>query len=75
MSATVHNLADRRRPNTGIDWSEPFVTKNELALHMGFSVRWVERKVREGMPHHRVGGRLRFQKSTAVAWLMDQEGS
>lgn len=75
MSATVHNLADARRPRKGIDWSEPFVTKSELALHMGFSVRWVERRVREGMPHHRVGGRLRFQKSTAIAWLMDQEAS
>ena len=76
MTATVHNLHDRRRrtPITGIDWTEPFVTKSELALHMGFSVKWVERRVKEGMPHHRMGGRLRFQKSQAVAWLMEQEG-
>lgn len=74
MSATVHNLADarKRKPDT-IDWTEPFITKAELANHMGFSVRWVERRVREGMPHHRVGGRLRFQRSQAVAWLMEHE--
>lgn len=78
MSATVHSITEARRPPAtpdGIDWSEPFVTKSELAAHMGFSIRWVERRVKEGMPHFRVGGRLRFQKSQALAWLMEQEAS
>jgi excisionase family DNA binding protein len=74
MSATVHNLTDaRKRSQDVIDWTEPFITKSELARHMGFSVRWVERRVRDGMPHYRVGGRLRFQKSKAIAWLMEHE--
>jgi hypothetical protein len=51
---------------------EPWCTKQELAEHLGFSVRWVELRVREGMPARRMGQRLRFQISAVEAWL-DQE--
>lgn len=58
-----------------IDWTERFVTKHELANHFGFSTRWVEKRVAEGMPHYRVGGRLRFQVSTAGRWLVEQDAT
>jgi hypothetical protein len=48
---------------------EPWCTKQELAEHLGFSVRWVELRVREGMPTRRMGQRLRFQISAVEAWL------
>jgi excisionase family DNA binding protein len=48
---------------------EPWCTKQELAEHLGFSVRWVELRVREGMPARRMGQRLRFQISAVEAWL------
>jgi len=73
VSATVHNLADARRPTSTIDWNEPLVTKSQLADHLGFSTRWVELRVAEGLPHYRVGGRLRFHKSQATRWLVDRE--
>lgn len=71
MSATVHNLADRRR-RPEPDFSEPLVTKAQLADHLGFSTRWVELRVAEGLPHYKVGGRLRFHKSQATRWLVEQ---
>jgi len=74
VSATVHNIGEARRPRPAatIDWSEPFITKQQLANHLGFSVSWVERRVKEGMPSHKVGSRLRFQRSQAIAWLIAQ---
>lgn len=55
-----------------IDWTEPFITKQQLANHLGFSVSWVERRVKEGMPAHKVGSRLRFQRSQAIAWALER---
>ena len=75
MSATVHNIRDGRqgpRKPLQVDWSEPFITKEQLANHLGFSVSWVERRVKEGLPSHKVGSRLRFQRSQAIRWLLEQ---
>jgi excisionase family DNA binding protein len=52
---------------------EPWCTKQELADHLGFSVRWVELRVREGMPAQRMGRRLRFQISAVEAWLDERQ--
>lgn len=68
------DIAVAYRKHSEIDWREPFITKDQLANHLGFSKRWVEHRVAEGMPHFRVGGRLRFQVSTAIGWLSEQEG-
>jgi excisionase family DNA binding protein len=48
---------------------EPWLTKQELATHLGFSLRWVELRVREGMPCERFGSRLRFQRTEVEQWL------
>lgn len=48
---------------------EPWLTKQELARHLGFSLRWVELRVREGMPCERFGSRLRFQRTDVEKWL------
>jgi excisionase family DNA binding protein len=53
---------------------EPWCTKQELAAHLGFSVRWVELRVREGMPARRMGQRLRFHASAVEAWLEHDAG-
>jgi hypothetical protein len=76
MGATVHNLGEARqgqRKPAQVDWSEPLVTRHQLADHLGFSPRWVSGKVAEGLPHFRMGGSLRFQVSVAAQWLLDQE--
>jgi hypothetical protein len=54
---------------------EPWLSKAEIAQHLGFSTRWVELRVRKGMPHMRMGGRLRFQVSACEAWLDASKGA
>lgn len=70
MSATVHDLNTERlirRPEL-----ERWVTTRELADHLGFSTKWVTRKVSDGMPHARMGSRLRFKVSEVERWLANQ---
>jgi hypothetical protein len=52
---------------------DPWMSKRELAEALGFSVRWVEYRVREGMPHRVFGGRLRFQRVAVESWLDERE--
>jgi hypothetical protein len=70
MSGHVVSLDQERMIRRG---REPWCTKQELAEHLGFSVRWVELRVREGMPTRRMGQRLRFQISAVEAWLDERE--
>jgi hypothetical protein len=55
--------------------NEPFLSKQQLAEHFAFSVRWVEYRVAEGMPHVRLGGRLRFRTGECEAWLLEREAA
>jgi len=70
VSATVHSLDERRfayKPQL-----ERWLTTQEVADYFGFSTKWVQRRVKEGMPHARLGGRLRFKVTLVEAWLIDQ---
>jgi hypothetical protein len=69
MGGQVVSLDEERMVRRG---REPWCTKQELAEHLGFSVRWVELRVREGMPTRRMGQRLRFQVGAVEAWLAEQ---
>jgi phage terminase Nu1 subunit (DNA packaging protein) len=58
---TVHGLP---RPEV-----ERYVSRAQLAEHMGVSVRTVDRFVKEGMPHEDWGLKCRrFLPSKAIAW-------
>jgi hypothetical protein len=70
MGGWVVNLDEERMVRRG---REPWCTKQELADHLGFSVRWVELRVRDGMPARRMGRRLRFQVGAVEAWLDEQQ--
>lgn len=50
------------------DW-EPELSKRQLAQWFGFSTRWVELRVSEGMPSRLRGNRRRFALSECEAWL------
>jgi hypothetical protein len=52
---------------------EAWLSKRDIAAHLGFSVRWVEYRVADGMPHKVLGGRLRFQRSAVEQWLDHRE--
>jgi phage terminase Nu1 subunit (DNA packaging protein) len=52
--------------------TEQLVTKRQLAEHLGRSTRWVELRVREGMPSEPPTTRFphrRFRLSEVEAWL------
>jgi hypothetical protein len=52
--------------------TEPWLSKKQLAAHLGYSTRWVELRVKDGMPHQRWGGHLRFQVSEVEPWLNER---
>ena len=52
---------------------EPWVTKKQLAAHLGYSTRWVELQVRKGMPRAPFAGPMRFKISAVEAWLAAPE--
>lgn len=49
--------------------TEPYLTKRQIGEHYGFGVRWVERRVGEGMPSHFMGGQRRFRLSEVEPWI------
>jgi len=54
--------------------SAPLLTKQQLARHLGRSTRWVELRVREGMPSEAPTTRFphrRFNLEECEAWLRD----
>ncbi len=53
---------------------EPWLSKKQLAAHVGFTTRWVELRVAEGMPCQRWGNRLRFRVSEVEPWLKERYG-
>jgi len=48
---------------------EAWLPKRRIAEFYGYSVRWVERQVANGMPCRRIGGQLRFQLTPVDAWI------
>lgn len=50
---------------------EGWVTKKQLADHFQFTTRWVELRVREGLPHAQFGSQKRFRVSECESWLLD----
>jgi excisionase family DNA binding protein len=69
VGARVFDFALERQRRSG---TEPWLSKRQIAEHVGFSVRWIELRVAEGMPHRRMGNRLRFQRSTVEDWLEER---
>ena len=45
--------------------------KAGLAGHLSMSVRWVEQKMKAGLPHEHIDGRARFRVREAEQWLRD----
>ena len=66
MGATIHR----------IDRGNALLTKQQLAQHLGRSTRWIELRVRAGMPSIDPTARFphrRFRLADAEAWLADSE--
>lgn len=52
---------------------EPWLTKRQLASHLGFSRRWIDYRVLEGMPSKKIGGKRMFKMSDVELWFNDCE--
>ncbi len=51
---------------------EPWLDKRGLAEHLACSVRWIERRMEQGLPHTHIAGRAKFRASEVEAWLERQ---
>lgn len=51
--------------------SPPRLDKAGLARQLGMSVRWVEQKMKAGLPYEYVDGRVRFHLAPSEKWLRD----
>jgi hypothetical protein len=48
---------------------EPWLDKKGIAEHFACSVRWIERRMEDGMPHAHIAGRAKFRVSEVGRWL------
>ncbi|HET9154264.1 MAG TPA: hypothetical protein VFN85_09140 [Solirubrobacterales bacterium] len=55
--------------------NERWITKQQLARHLGFTVRWIEYQQRLGLPYLRMGGMNRYRASEVEAWLRDRHAA
>ena len=65
MGEVIHADFGRTAPTT--------LSKKELAFRLRRSTRWVEMRVRDGMPSHMDGFRRMFNLSEVEAWLEGRE--
>lgn len=49
--------------------AEPWLTKQQIACHYGRSTRWIELRMREGLPSRMLGLRRAFRLSAVEAWM------
>lgn len=70
MSAVVIDLEQYRASKRPV---QKWMGKRELAEHLGYSPRWVQYRVAEGMPHRRHYGRLAFLVTDVERWLALRE--
>lgn len=49
--------------------AEPWLGKKGIAAHFDASVRWIEERMTEGLPHAHIAGRAKFKVSEAEPWL------
>jgi predicted DNA-binding transcriptional regulator AlpA len=51
---------------------EPWLSKRQVANHYGRSTRWVELRMREGLPSRLIGGRRGFRLSEVDEWIKER---
>lgn len=62
-SAVIKRLEDRPRD------SAPWIDKRQLAAELRCSVRWIEDRLRDGMPSAMIAGRRKFLRAEVERWL------
>jgi excisionase family DNA binding protein len=73
MDTTIHGINSSNTNAVSVVYAlEPWMTKQQLANHLSMSKRWVEMRVREGMPMMHFGNRARFKASQVENWISKQ---
>lgn len=70
-TATAPPWAAAERPRPVSPLPPPRLNKGALAKQLGMSVRWVEQKMKAGLPHEHVDGRVRFHLEPSERWLRE----
>jgi predicted DNA-binding transcriptional regulator AlpA len=68
VKARIHEADSERRQ------AHRLVPLAELQEHFGFSERWWRYRLKDGMPRHKWGSRLRFSPTEVEAWLDQRYG-
>ena len=50
---------------------ERWLDKAGIAQHFSCSIRWIERRMEEGLPHTHIAGKAKFRVSEAEPWLWE----
>lgn len=58
---------------TTIELEPRYYDKKGIATKFSCSVRWIEERMREGLPHFEIAGRTKFRLEEVERWL-DQRG-
>jgi hypothetical protein len=69
VSAGRHAEATPASLGSAAPVAEPWLTKQQLADHLGVTPRWIEMQQRLGLPRMRMGGSNRYRVSAVEAWL------
>lgn len=68
MGDLIQFPAHRARP-------DPLLTKKQVATALGYSPRWIEMRMSEGMPHnHSANGRAQFRLEDCRGWIERERG-
>ncbi len=66
----VNPISDPHHTNEqSVAGYEPWLDKRGLARHLVCSVRWIEARMEEGLPHVHIAGRAKFRISEVEPWL------
>lgn len=48
-----------------------WLDKTGISEHYSCSIRWIERRMEEGLPHAHIAGRAKFRVSEVEPWLQE----
>jgi hypothetical protein len=57
-----------------VEGREKWVTKQQLAVHLSVTTRWIVAQQALGLPHIHMGGMNRYVVSEVEAWLREHYG-
>jgi len=73
-SLPIAGCRDRALVTAAVDQRESWVTKQQLAIHLAVTPRWIVQQQALDIPHMHMGGINRYVVSEVEAWLRERYG-